>query len=151
MARFTYGTGDISYSTFPSWSNAIASNPAATNISASSAFSDYHPSQSFSGSNIQVTSLTGSSVFYGSIVSGPGGNVEITAPYTAGSSNNITVKNLNITATSITCVATPSYPSTFDSWRTGASGSGASISTNATLTITDGAGADHETYFAYFT
>ena len=114
MARFTYGTGDISYSTFPSWSNAIASNPAATNISASTAFSDYHPSQSFSGSNIQVTSL-------------------------------------NITATSITCVATPTYPATFNSWRTAASGSGASISTNATLTITDGAVADHETYFAYFT
>ena len=41
-------------------------------------------------------------------MAGPGGNVEVTAPYTAGSSNNITVKNLNITATSITSAASPS-------------------------------------------
>ena len=68
MARFIYGTNDISASTFPSWSNAI--DEGASNISQSTAFSDFHPSQGPADFGIQI--LQGASVFYGNVVPGNG-------------------------------------------------------------------------------
>ena len=147
MARFTYGTNNIEYQTFNSWSNALDSGNT-SNISASSAFSEFNPAIT---SDYAASFLQGSSVFYGSVVAGTGGNVDISAPYTVAATTNITVKNVNVTNTSITINATTSYPWVFDSSRTAAGGGGSQISTNAALTITDAAVADHTTYYAYFT
>jgi hypothetical protein len=147
MARFTYGTNNIEYQTFNSWSNALDSGNT-SNISASSAFSEFNPAIT---SDYAASFLQGSSVFYGSVVAGTGGNVDISAPYTVAATTNITVKNVNVTNTSITINATTSYPWVFDSWRTAAGGGGSQISTNAALTITDAAVADHTVYYAYFT
>ena len=90
-------------------------------------------------------------MFYGSLEAGTGGTVSITAPYSAGPASSITIKNVNITNTSITIEASTSYPWVFDSWRTATGGGGSQISTNATLTINDDAAADHAEYYAYFT
>lgn len=147
MARFTYGTNNIEYQTFNSWSNALDSGNT-SNISASSAFSEFNPAIT---SDYAASFLQGSSVFYGSVVAGTGGSVDISAPYTVAATTNITVKNVNVTNTSITINATTSYPWVFDSWRTAAGGGGSQISTNAALTITDAAVADHTVYYAYFT
>lgn len=147
MARFTYGTNNIEYQTFNSWSNALDSGNT-SNISASSAFSEFNPAIT---SDYAASFLQGSSVFYGSVVAGTGGSVDISAPYTVAATTNITVKNVNVTNTSITINATTSYPWVFDSWRTAAGGGGSQISTNATLTVTDAAVADHTVYYAYFT
>ena len=147
MARFTYGTNNIEYQTFNSWSNALDSENT-SNISASSAFSEFNPAIT---SDYAASFLQGSSVFYGSVVAGTGGSVDISAPYTVAATTNITVKNVNVTNTSITINATTSYPWVFDSWRTAAGGGGSQISTNATLTVTDAAVADHTVYYAYFT
>lgn len=147
MARFTYGSNNIEYQTFNSWSNAL--DPASTlNIGASTAYSEFNPAQT---DNYAASFLQGSSVFYGSVVAGTGGDVAISAPYTVSATSNITVKNVNVTNTSITLVASTSYPWVFNSWRTATGGGGSSISTNATLTINDDSAADHTNYYAYFT
>ena len=95
--------------------------------------------------------LQNSSIFYGSVIGGHGGSVGVTAPYTVSATKTITVKNVNITNTSIGLEATTSYPYVFNSWRTAASGSGTAISTNATITLTDDSDADHNVYYAHFT
>ena len=145
MARFTYGANNVEFQTFSSWSNALADN---NNVSATTAFSEFIPDQSGS---YAASFLQNSSMFYGSVVGGHGGNVAITAPYTVTATKTITVKNVNITNTSIALSATTSYPYVFNSWRTGASGSGDSISTNANVTLTDDTAADHDVYYAHFT
>ena len=145
MARFTYGSNNVEFQTFSSWSNALADN---NNVSASTAFSEFIPDQSGS---YAASFLQNSSMFYGSVVGGHGGTVAITAPYTVTATKTITVKNVNITNTSIALSATTSYPYVFDSWRTAASGSGDSISTNANVTLTDDTAADHDVYYAHFT
>ena len=147
MARFTYGTNNIEAQTFNSWSNAL--DPSVTsNISMSVAFSEFNPAQT---EDYAASFLQGSSIFYGSVIAGTGGSVGLTAPYTVAATSNITVKNVNVTNTSITIEATTSYPWVFDSWRTGAAGGGSQISTNSTLTISDDTTADHNQYYAYFT
>jgi len=146
MARYTYGSTNVAYSTFDEWANNLP--VADSNISASSAFGDFHPAIT---SDYEASFLQGSSIFYGSFVAGTGGTVELTAPYTVTATSSFNIKNINVTNTSITAVASTSYPWVFDSWRTAAGGGGSSISTNATLTITDAAIADHTTYYAYFT
>jgi|14BtaG_2_1085337.scaffolds.fasta_scaffold00229_21 hypothetical protein len=147
MARFTYGSTNIEYQTFNSWSNALDSE-VTSNISASVAYSEFNPAQT---SDYAASYLQGSSVFYGSVQAGTGGTVSITAPYTVAATSTISVKNLNITNTSLTIVATTSYPWVFDSWRTAAGGGGSQVSTNSTLTISDDTVADHNQYHAYFT
>tara|TARA_B100001094_G_C17834145_1_gene624692 strand:+ start:141 stop:605 length:465 start_codon:yes stop_codon:yes gene_type:complete len=147
MARFTYGANNVEFQTYNSWSNALDSSDT-TNIAASTAYSELIPDQSGS---YAASFLQNSSMFYGSLVGGHGGNVSITAPYTVSATKTITVKNINITNTSISIEASTSYPYVFNSWRTAASGSGTAISTNASLTITDNTAADHDVYYAHFT
>lgn len=145
MARFTYGANNVRYETFSSWSNALADN---NNVSASTAYSEFIPDQSGS---YAASFLQNSSIFYGSVIGGHGGTVSITAPYTVSATKTITVKNVNITNTSVALSATTSYPYVFNSWRTAASGSGDAISTNADVTLTDDTAADHDVYYAHFT
>ena len=148
MARFIYGTNDISASTFPSWSNAI--DEGAGNISQSIAFDDFHPSQGPADFGIQI--LQGASVFYGNVIPGNGGTCQVDAPYSvAATTSTITVKNLDISATSITLHARANYPHTFDSWRTATAGGGSSIASTNTVTLTDASIADHVNYYAHFT
>ena len=148
MARFIYGTNDISASTFPSWSNAITEGSG--NISQSIAFDDFYPSQGPADFGIQI--LQGASVFYGNVIPETGGTVQVDAPYSVGASTStITVKNLDISAHSITLHARANYPHSFDSWRTAAGGGGSQIAATNTVTLTDATIADHENYYAHFT
>ena len=148
MARFIYGTNDISASTFPSWSNAIDEGEG--NISQSVALNDFYPTQGPADFGLQI--LQGASVFYGNVIPENGGTCQVDAPYSvAASTSTITVKNLDISAHSITLHARANYPHTFDSWRTAAAGGGSSIASTNTVTLTDATIADHENYYAHFT
>ena len=148
MARFIYGSNDISASTFPSWSNEIAEGSG--NISQSVAFGDFYPAQSSPDFGLQI--LQGASVFYGNVVPGTGGTVQVNAPYSVGATTStVTVKNLDISAHSITLYARANYPYAFDSWRTATGGGGSSIATTNTVTLTDASIADHNNYYAHFT
>ena len=46
--------------------------------------------------------------------------------------------------------ALPTYPATFHSWRTAASGGGSSISTSQTLTLDAAAYSSQTTFYAHF-
>lgn len=148
MARFIYGTNDISASTFPSWSNAMSEGDG--NISQSVALNDFYPTQGPADFGLQI--LQGASVFYGNVIPENGGTCQVDAPYSvAASTSTITVKNLDISAHSITLHARANYPHSFDSWRTAAGGGGSQIAATNTVTLTDATIADHENYYAHFT
>jgi len=144
MAVITYTT-PVSFSTFDTWSNNIASD---SNVALSSAMGDMSPNQS---APYAVSTLTNESIFYGTVTAGTGGTVSMTAPYTVSATSSFTAKNVIISDNNITIVATATYPYAFNSWRTAASGGGTSLSTSATLTLTAASHTSVTTFYAYFT
>lgn len=113
----------------------------------------FYPSQS---TDISLSTLQGASIFYGTFLASPdnarnaGCTVELTAPYSLSpTGTSTTIRNMDLTAHSITMTAKAVYPFYFDRWR-GGSPSGTVLGTSNTLTITDAAIADHETYYAVF-
>lgn len=146
MAVFTYGSNNISFQTFQTWSNGVA---AQTNTSLSGSLSDFYPAQAAPFAVSEMAPNT--SIFYGVISADNGGTVALSAPYSVGATTSFTVKNLLISTYSITAVASATYPYVFDSWRDATGGGGNQLSTNSTLTLTD---VDHTgvtTFYAYFT
>lgn len=146
MAVYTYGASNISFGTFHTWSNNVASQ---TDTSLSGSLSDFYPTQA---APFQVSEIAPStSIFYGVITSDTGGTVALSAPYTVGATSSFTVKNLLISTYAVTIVASANYPYTFHSWRDATGGGGNQLSTNSTLTLTE---LDHTgvtTFYAYFT
>ena len=113
----------------------------------------FYPSQS---TDISLSTLQGASVFYGSFIVSPdnarnaGCTVELTAPYSLSPTGTSTsIRNMDLTAHSITMTAKAVYPFYFDRWR-GDSPSGTVLGTSNTLTITDAAIADYTIYYAVF-
>lgn len=146
MAVYTYGANNITFSSFETWSNNITTS---INIELDSAVGDFNPANS---APFEVSEFAPStSIFYGNVVAGTGGTVALTAPYTVAATSSITVKNFLISTYSITMVAAATYPYTFDSWRSAASGGGTSLSTNSTLTLTYTDHTTVTTFYAYFT
>jgi hypothetical protein len=146
MAVFTYGANNISFDTFRTWSNSVSVQ---ANTSLTTAVNDFHPANT---APYQVSEFAPStSIFYGGVIAGTGGTVSLTAPYTVGATSSFTVKNLLISTFSVTMVAAATYPYTFNSWRTDASGGGSQISTSATLTLTSGDHTSVVNFYAHFT
>lgn len=144
MAVITYTT-PVSFSSFDTWSNNIASD---SNVALSSAMGDMFPNQS---APYSVSTLTNESIFYGTVTAGTGGTVSMTAPYTVSATTSFNAKNVIISDYNITIVATATYPYAFNSWRTAAGGGGSSLSTSATLTLTAASHTSVTTFYAYFT
>lgn len=146
MAVYTYGSNNISFDTFRTWSNSVS---AQANTSLTTAVNDAYPANS---APYQVSEFApNTSIFYGAVFAGTGGTVSMTAPYTVAATSSFTVKNVLISTYSITLVAGTAYPYTFHSWRTAASGGGSQLSTNATLTLTSGDHTSVVNFYAYFT
>jgi hypothetical protein len=146
MAVFTYGANNISFESFTTWSNNITQS---TNIELSIALNDFDPAIE---APFQVSDIAPStSIFYGVMYADTGGTIELTAPYTVASTQTIPVKNFLISSYSLTVVASANYPYVFHSWRTATDGGGESISTSATLTLTDTDHTDVTEFYAYFT
>lgn len=144
MAVITYTT-PVSFSSFDTWSNNIASD---SNVALSSAMGDMSPAQS---APYSVSTLTNESIFYGTVTADTGGTVSMTAPYTVSATTSFNAKNVIISDSNITIVATATYPYAFNSWRTAAAGGGSSLSTSATLTLTAASHTSVTTFYAYFT
>ena len=146
MAYHSYSaSGPIAFSTFDTWANNVSSD---TGAGIDNALSDWYPAQS---APYNASTLLGADCFYGSIVAGTGGQVQLSAPYSVGSSSSITVKNFDIGVYSLTMVAVPTYPYVFHSWRTANSGGGSSLSTSTSYTISGtGTSTSYSTWYAYF-
>jgi len=145
MSYHSYGTTNIAFSTFDIWANNVSSD---TNAGIDNALSDWYPTQS---APYQVSTLSGADCFYGTIAAGTGGQVQLSSPYTVGSSSSITVKNFDIGVYTLSMVAVPTYPYVFHSWRTAASGGGTQLSTSTTYSISGAnTSTSYSTYYAYF-
>ena len=147
MAVYTYGATNINFSTFDVWSNANFTDD--TDITLSTVLTDAYPA---STNPLGVSEIYNRSWFYGNVIAGSNGNVAVTGPYSSGTSTGtIVVKNVDYSVYSyVRLVATPTYPFTFSSWRTAASGGGSVISTNATLDLYVGDQTATVNFYAYF-
>ena len=130
-----------------------ATHPTYDNDGDAFAHKHFYPSQS---TDISLSTLQGASIFYGNFLVSPdnarnaGCTVELTAPYSLSPTGTSTrIRNMDLTAHSITMTAKAVYPFYFDRWR-GGSPSGTVLGTSNTLTITDAAVADYQTYYAVF-
>lgn len=143
MAVYSYGSTNISFSSFITWSN---NETSLSNVDLSNAMGDMYPAQSPIAGNL--ASIT---IFYGNIIAGTNGTVGITAPYTVNQqSGTIKVKNVILSSYNITISAVATYPYVFNSWRTADGGGGSTISTSSTLTISTSANNSYTNYYAYF-
>jgi len=149
MAIYTYGAGAVGFNTFQTWANNVSSG---TNITLSDATSDFSPANTapYSVSEFGPNTV----IFYGTVTAGSGGEVGITAPYTAeNTTGSHTIKNVLLSSYSVTLSALPTYPNTFHSWRTATGGGGTQLGTSTTLTISTGSSLtikDTTIYYAYF-
>jgi len=147
MAVYTYGTTNISFSTFDTWSNGVASD---SNVTMNNALSDAVPANS---NPTSASEIYNNNWFYGSLQVSTGGYVDITATgYSVADSTGATLKNVNLDESNLTLVAdeTAAYPRTFVRWRRGGSG-GAEISTSTTLTLTSANETATTVFYAEFT
>jgi len=147
MAVYTYGTTNISFSTFDTWSNGVASD---SNVTMNNALSDAVPANS---NPTSASEIYNNNWFYGSLQVSTGGYVDITATgYSVADSTGATFKNVNLDESNLTLVAdeTAAYPRTFVRWRRGGSG-GAEISTSTTLTLTSANETATTVFYAEFT
>lgn len=148
MAVHTYGTTNISFSSFDTWANNISSD---SNVTMNNALADASPSNS---NPTSASEIYNGNWFYGSVQVSTGGFVDVSAgSYSLNDVNSTTtLKNVDLDLNSVTLTAdeTAAYPRTFVRWRAGGS-SGAEIQTGTTLTL----GASDQTsttvFYAEFT
>jgi len=148
MAVHTYGTTNISFSSFDTWANNISSD---SNVTMNNALADASPANS---NPTSASEIYNNNWFYGELQVSSGGFVDVAAgDYSLSDVNSTTtLKNVNLDLNSITLTAdeTAAYPKTFVRWRAGGSG-GTEIQTGTTLTL----GASDQTsttvFYAEFT
>ena len=152
MAVYSYGATNISFGTFDTWSTEFSSN---SNISLDTVMGAPQPADS---APHQTSELRSNGFLYGSVIAGTGGTVSVTSGYTQAAAASFTLKNVNYASiSSITLTATATYPYTFHSWRTSASGGGTSLgttgqgTTTGTLTLAESSHTSVGTFYAYFT
>ena len=148
MAQHNYSTTNVSFSTFDTWANNISSD---SNVNLTNANADFNPDRS--SQPYEVSDFRNQSIFYGNMHVGTGGTCQVIGPYTGTSigEGSQTIKNVLIDSSNVVLRATATYPYTFHSWRTAADGEGDQLSTNATLTITDGDHSSVVNFYAHFT
>ena len=147
MAVITYGTTNIAFSTFDTWSRAgFASN---SNINLGSVLTDAYPAESTPNS---VSEIYNRSWFYGNVISTGNGTVAVTYPYSSGTSTGtINIKNVDYgTYAYVRLSAVGTYPYNFTQWRTASGGGGTQISTSATLDLYVGSQTSVTNFYAYF-
>ena len=147
MAVYTYGTTNIAFSSFDTWSNNVSSD---SNVTMNNALGDAVPSNS---NPTSASEIYNNNWFYGSLEVSTGGYVDISATgYSVADSQGATIKNVNLDESNLTLTAdeTAAYPRTFVRWRAGGSG-GSQISTNATLTLTAADQTSTTVFYAEFT
>jgi len=148
MAVHTYGTTNISFSSFDTWANNISSD---SNVTMNDALADASPANS---NPTSASEIYNNNWFYGELQVSSGGFVDVAAgDYSLSDVNSTTtLKNVNLDLNSITLTAdeTAAYPKTFVRWRAGGSG-GTEIQTGTVLTL----GASDQTsttvFYAEFT
>lgn len=148
MAVKTYTTSNINFGSFDDWSNANFTDD--TNITLSTVLTDAEPAHSAS---YGVSEIYNRSWFYGNVIAGSNGTVQVTAPYTSGTSTGtLVVKNVDYSIhTTVTLTAAGTYPYNFSEWRTASGGGGSQISTSANLNLTVSDYTSQENFYAYFT
>lgn len=147
MAVHTYGTTNIAFSSFDTWSNNVSSD---SNVTMNDALGDTVPSNS---NPTSASEIYNNNWFYGSLQVSTGGYVDISATgYSVADSQGATIKNVNLDESNLTLTADESaaYPRTFVRWRAGGSG-GSQISTNTTLTLTAADQTSTTVFYAEFT
>jgi len=126
MAVYTYGTTNISFSTFDIWSNGVASD---SNVTMTNALSDAAPTNT---NPTAASEIYNNNWFYGQLQVSAGGYVDVAAgTYTLSNvSTTTTLKNVNLDLNNLVLTAdeAAAYPRTFVRWRAGGSG-GAEIQT----------------------
>lgn len=147
MAVQSYGTTNISFSSFDTWSNQFSSD---SNISLNTLMDNLQPTDT---APHQVSELRGNAFLYGTVSCGTGGTVSVTSGYSQGATTSFTLLNVNFgSIASITLTATATYPYYFNQWR----GDGTVISTTGqggttgTLTLTSAAYTGVNAFFAEF-
>jgi len=149
MAQHNYGAEDVSFSTFDTWANNIASD---SNVSLQTANNDFSPSRTTGP--YEVSDFAGQSIFYGNLYVGVGGTAIVSGPYTSATvaaEGSLEILNVLIDSTNVRLTATATYPYTFHSWRDASDGGGNQLGTSTNLTITDGDHSSVVNFYAYFT
>ena len=147
MAVHTYGTTNIAFSSFDTWSNNVSSD---ANVTMNDALGDAVPSNS---NPTSASEIYNNNWFYGTLQVSTGGYVDISATgYSVADSQGATIKNVNLDESNLTLTAdeTAAYPRTFVRWRAGGSG-GTQISTNTVLTLTSADQTSTTVFYAEFT
>jgi len=149
MAVQTYGTTNISFSSFDTWANNISSD---SNVTMNDALADASPSNS---NPTAASEIRDNNWFYGSIQVSSGGYVDVAGPGSyalADQTGTVALKNCNLDEGNLTLTAdeTAAYPKTFVRWRAGGSG-GSQIQTGTTLTLNAAAQTSTTVFYAEFT
>ena len=148
MAVHTYGTTNISFSSFDIWSNGVSSD---SNVTMNNALSDAAPSNS---NPTAASEIYNNNWFHGQLQVSTGGYVDVSAgSYSlADQTGTVTLKNVNLDLNNLTLTAdeAQAYPRTFVRWRAGGSG-GSQIQTAETLTLTSGTQTSTTVFYAEFT
>lgn len=148
MAVQNYGTTNISFSSFDTWANDVSSD---SNVTMNNALNDASPANS---NPTAASEIYNRDWFYGSVQVSTGGFVDVSAgSYSLSDVSTTTeLKNVDLSLNNITLTAdeTAAYPRTFVRWRRGGS-SGAEISTNTVLTLTDSNETSTTVFYAQFT
>jgi len=148
MAVYTYGTTNISFSTFDIWSNGVASD---SNVTMTNALSDAAPTNT---NPTAASEIYNNNWFYGQLQVSAGGYVDVAAgTYTLSNvSTTTTLKNVNLDLNNLVLTAdeAAAYPRTFVRWRAGGSG-GAEIQTAEVLTLSSAVQTGTTVFYAEFT
>lgn len=147
MAVYSYGTTNIAWSTFDTWSTAVASD---SNVSLNAVMDNLQPTDT---TPHQASELRSNAFLYGTVSCATGGTVSVTSGYTQGATTSFTLANVDFgSISSITITATATYPYFFSQWR----GDGTVISTTGTgtttgnLTLTSGVYTGVTSFYAEF-
>ena len=148
MAVHTYGTTNISFSSFDTWANNISSD---SNVTMNDALADASPANS---NPTSASEIYNNNWFYGELQVSSGGFVDVAAgDYSLSDVNSTTtLKNVNLDLNSITLTAdeTAAYPKTFVRWRAGGA-SGTEIQTGTALTLNASTQTSTTIFYAEFT
>ena len=147
MAVHTYGTTNLAFSSFDTWSNNVSSD---SNVTMNDALGDAVPSNS---NPTSASEIYNNNWFYGTLQVSTGGFVDISATgYSVADSQGATLKNVNLDESNLTLTAdeTAAYPRTFVRWRAGGA-SGTEIQTNEVLTLTSANQTSTTIFYAEFT
>lgn len=148
MAVQTYGTTNISFSSFDTWANNIGSD---SNVTMNNALADASPANS---NPTSASEIYNNNWFYGQVQVSSGGFVDVAAgDYTLNDVNSTTtLKNVNLDLNDLTLTAdeTAAYPKTFVRWRAGGA-SGTEIQTGEVLTLNASTQTSTTVFYAEFT